>query len=223
MVCSLICACPVFAALLFVLVCSLLFSLEQSVRMEKRKQARSYSYTPRSFSYRPMWPMCFWLFLEDRNHCSFWAYQLLKKKKMKNPKRKSSQPKRKSTEIMPCQKDMSERMSEDMSEIMSKDMSERMSEDMSERMSKDMPERMSERMSKDMSERMSKDMSERMSEDICPKECQKICQKECQKICQKECQKIASSQSAKLRVTERISGDELYVYPHLTRSGWHKI
>ena len=22
---------------------------------------------------------------------------------------------------------------------------------------------------------------------------------------------------------ERISGDELYVYPHLTRSGWHKI
>ena len=58
---------------------------------------------------------------------------------------------------------------------------------------------------------------------ICQKECQKIyqkiCQKECQKICQKERQKIASSQSAKLRVTERISGDELYVYPHLTRSG----
>ena len=45
-----------------------------------------------------------------------------------------------------------------------------------------------------MSERISKDMSER-----------------------------TSSQSAKLRVTERISGDELYVYPHLTRSGWHKI
>ena len=66
----------------------------------------------------------------------------------------------------------------------------------------------------DMSERMSKDMSE---------ECPKICQKECQKICQKERQKIASSQSAKLRVTERISGDEVYVYPHLTRSGWHKI
>ena len=61
---------------------------------------------------------------------------------------------------------------------------------------------------------------------ICQKECQKIyqkiCQKECQKICQKERQKIASSQSAKLRVTEHISGDELYVYPHLTRSGWHK-
>ena len=46
-----------------------------------------------------------------------------------------------------------------------------------------------------------------------------VCQKECQKICQKECQKIASSQAAKLRATERISGDELYVYPHLTRSG----
>ena len=57
----------------------------------------------------------------------------------------------------------------------------------------------------------------------CQKICQKICQKECQKICQKERQKIASSPSAKLRVTERISGDELYVYPHLTRSGWHKI
>ena len=57
-----------------------------------------------------------------------------------------------------------------------------------------------------MSERMSEDMSERMSE-------------ECQKICQKECQKIASSQSAKLKVTERISGDRLYVYPHLTGSG----
>ena len=53
----------------------------------------------------------------------------------------------------------------------------------------------------------------------CQKICQKICQKECQKICQKERQKIVSSQSAKLRVTERISGDELYVYPHLTRSG----
>ena len=97
------------------------------------------------------------------------------------------------------------------------DMSERMSEDMSESMSKDMSEDMSERVSKDLSERMSKDMSER-----CQKECQKICQKECQKICQKERQKIASSQSAKLRVTEHISGDELYVYPHLTRSGWHK-
>ena len=86
---------------------------------------------------------------------------------------------------------------------------------------------------------------------ICQKECQKECQKICQKdvrknigryvkryvrknvrryirryvrkkICQKERQKIASSQSAKLRVTECISGDELYVYPHLTRSGWHK-
>ena len=99
------------------------------------------------------------------------------------------------------------------------DMSERMSEDMSERMSKDMSERMSE----DMSERMSKDMTERCQKEyrkicqkICQKECQKIyqkkCQKECQKICQKERQKIASSQSAKLRVTERISGDELYVY-----------
>ena len=86
--------------------------------------------------------------------------------------------------------DMSERMSEDMSERMSKDMSERMSEDMSERMSKDMSERISE----DMSERMSKDMSERTSEDC-------------------------FSQSVKLRVTERISGDELYVYPHLIRSG----
>ena len=70
------------------------------------------------------------------------------------------------------------------------DMSERMSEDMSERMSKDMSERISE----DMSERMSKDMSERTSEDCL-------------------------SQSVKLRVTERISGDELYVYPHLIRSG----
>ena len=104
---------------------------------------------------------------------------------------------------------------------------------MSESMSKDMSERMSE----DMSERMPKDMSERCQKEywkicqkICQKECQKIfqkiyqkiCQKECQKICQKERQKIASSQSAKLRVTERISGDELYVYPHLTRSGWHK-
>ena len=58
---------------------------------------------------------------------------------------------------------------------------------------------------------------------VCEKECQKICQKECQKICQKEHQKIASSQSAKLRVTERISADELYVYLHLTRSGWHEI
>ena len=109
--------------------------------------------------------------------------------------------------------DMSERMSEDMSESMSKDMSERMSEDMSERVSKD------------VSERMSKDMSERCQKE-CQKECQKIyqkiCQKECQKICQKERQKIASSQSAKLRVTEHISGDELYVYPHLTWSGWHK-
>ena len=113
--------------------------------------------------------------------------------------------------------DMSERMSEDMSESMSKDMSERMSEDMSERVSKDL----SERMSKDMSERCQKECQK-----ICQKECQKIyqkiCQKECQKICQKERQKIASSQSAKLRVTEHISGDELYVYPHLTRSGWHK-
>ena len=62
-------------------------------------------------------------------------------------------------------------------------------------------------MSEDMSERMSEDISEDMSEI------------ECQKICQKERQKIASSQSAKLRVTEHISGDELYVYPHLTRSG----
>ena len=113
------------------------------------------------------------------------------------------------------------------------DMSERMSEDMSESMWKDMSEDMSERVSKDLSERMSKDMSERCQKEcqkICQKECQKICQKECQKICQKECQKIcqkerqkiASSQSAKLRVTEHISGDELYVYPHLTRSGWHK-
>ena len=110
--------------------------------------------------------------------------------------------------------DMSERMSEDMSESMSKDMSERMSEDMSERVSKDL----SERMSKDMSERCQKECQK-----ICQKECQKIyqkiCQKECQKICQKERQKIASSQSAKLRITEHISGDELYVYPHLTRSG----
>ena len=36
----------------------------------------------------------------------------------------------------------------------------------------------------------------------------------------KECQKIASNQSVKLKVTG-MSGDELYVYPHLTRSGWH--
>ena len=57
---------------------------------------------------------------------------------------------------------------------------------------------MSDRMSEEMSERMSQDMSERI---------------------QKECQKIAPSQSVKLRVTGRISGDELYVYPHLTRSG----
>ena len=125
--------------------------------------------------------------------------------------------------------DMSESMSEDMSERMAKDMSERMSEDMSERMSKDMSERMSKDMPEDMSERMSKDMSERCQTEyqkICQKEkqkiYQKICQKECQNICPKERQKIASSQSAKLRVTERISGDELYVYPHLTRSGWHK-
>ena len=104
---------------------------------------------------------------------------------------------------------MSKRMSEDISESMSKDMSERMSEDMSERVSKD------------LSDRMSKDISER-----CQKECQKIyqkiCQKECQRIYQKERQKIASSQSAKWRVTDHISGDELYVYPHLTRSIWHK-
>ena len=58
---------------------------------------------------------------------------------------------------------------------------------------------------------------------ISQKECQKICQKACQKICQKESQKIASNQFAKLRITERMSGDELYVYPHLTRSGWHEI
>ena len=100
-----------------------------------------------------------------------------------------------------------------MSESMSKDMSERMSEDMSERMSKEMSERCQKEYRK-------------ICQKICQKECQKIypkiCQKECQKICQKELQKIASSQSAKLRVTERISGDELYVYPHLTRSGWHK-
>ena len=61
-----------------------------------------------------------------------------------------------------------------------------------------------------MSERMTQDMSDRMRE---------RCQTECQKICQKECQKIPSSQSVKLRVTGRISGDELYVCPHLTRSG----
>ena len=102
--------------------------------------------------------------------------------------------------------------------------------DMSEKMSESMSKDMSERMSEDMSERMSKDMSERCQKEyrkicqkICQKECQKIyqkiCQKECQKVCQKERQKIASSQSAKLRVTERISGDESYVYPHLTRSG----
>ena len=99
-----------------------------------------------------------------------------------------------------------------MSESMSKDMSERMSEDMSERMSKDMSERCQKEYRK-------------ICQKICQKECQKIyqkiCQKECRKICQKERQKIASSQSAKLRVTERISGDELYVYPHLTRSAWH--
>ena len=110
--------------------------------------------------------------------------------------------------------DMSERMSEDMSESMSKDMSERMSEDMSERMSKDMSERCQKEYRK---------ICQKECQQICQKECQKIyqkiCQKECQKICQKERQKIASSQSAKLRVTERISGDELYVYPHLTRSG----
>ena len=106
------------------------------------------------------------------------------------------------------------------------DMSERMSEYMSESMSKDMSERMSEIMSKDMSERCQKEyrkICQKECQKICQKECQKIyqkiCQKECQKICQKERQKIASSQSAKLRVTERISGDELYVYPHLTRSG----
>ena len=104
--------------------------------------------------------------------------------------------------------DMSERMSEDMSESMSKDMSE----DMSERMSKDMSERISE----DMSERMSKDMSEDMSERISENMSERRMSKD---ICQKERQKFASSQSAKLRVTERISGDELYVYPHLTRSG----
>ena len=81
-------------------------------------------------------------------------------------------------------------------------MSERMSEGMSERMLEDMSERMSE----GLSERMSKDMSEGMLEEYVRKNIE-------------DC----SCQSAKLRVTERISGDELYVYPHLTRSGWHKI
>ena len=114
--------------------------------------------------------------------------------------------------------DMSERMSEDMSESMSKDMSERMSEDMSERMSKDMSGNMSERYVKKNARRYVR----RNVRKICQKIYQKICQKACQNICQKERQKIASSQSAKLRVTEHISGDELYVYPHLTRSGWHK-
>ena len=91
--------------------------------------------------------------------------------------------------------------------------------------SKDTSERMSEDMPEDMSERCQKEYQK-----ICQKKCQKekqriyqkMCQKECQNIDQKERQKIASSQSAKLRVIERISGDELYVYPHLTRSGWHK-
>ena len=58
-----------------------------------------------------------------------------------------------------------------------------------------MSQDMSEDISEDMSERMSKDMSERTSVEI------------------------ASSQSAKLRVAERISGDELDVCPHLTQSG----
>ena len=105
---------------------------------------------------------------------------------------------------------------------------------------------MSERMSKDMSERCQKEcqkICQKACQRMCQKECQKICQKECQKICQKECkkkcqkerqkrcqkecqkncqkdrQKIASGQSAKLRATQRVSGDELHVYPHLTRSG----
>ena len=141
--------------------------------------------------------------------------------------------------------DMSERMSEDMSESMWKDMSE----DMSERVSKDLSERMSKDMS-ERCQKICQKICQKECQKICQKECQKICQKdvrknvrryvrknvkryvrriyqkmcqkECQKICQKERQKIASSQSAKLRVTEHISGDELYVYPHLTRSGWHK-
>ena len=65
--------------------------------------------------------------------------------------------------------------------------------------------------------------NEEICQKKCQKQCQKICQKkrqkDCQKICQKECQKIAFSQSVKLRVTGRISGDEFYVYPHLTRPG----
>ena len=90
-----------------------------------------------------------------------------------------------------------------MSESMSKDMSERMSEDMSERMSKDMSERPSEDMSKDMSERMSEDISEDMSERM-SKDMSERTSKDCfQSVCE-------------------VAGDELYVYPHLTRSGWHK-
>ena len=70
-----------------------------------------------------------------------------------------------------------------------------------------------------MPERISEDISEIMSKDMSEKIYQKICQKECQKIYQKEWQKIASRQSAKLRITKCISGNELYIYPYLTRSG----
>ena len=97
---------------------------------------------------------------------------------------------------------------------------------MSERMSKDMSERMSERMSKDMSENVRKNIGRYVKRYVrknVRRYIRRYVRKNVnQKICQKERQKIASSQSAKLRVTERISGDELYVYPHLTRSGWHK-
>ena len=68
---------------------------------------------------------------------------------------------------------------------------------------------------------MSERMSERMSEDMLEEYIRRYVRKNV-KRCQKERQKIASSQSAKLRVTEHILGDELYVYPHLTRSGRHK-
>ena len=80
-------------------------------------------------------------------------------------------------------------------------------------------------------------------QEICQKECQKICQKECREICQKECQKDMSERMSKdmsegmsKDMSQRMSedcfqsvcevesnrrhlGDELYVYPHLTRSG----
>ena len=61
---------------------------------------------------------------------------------------------------------------------------------------------------------MAQDMSQRTQENISEASSEIKSKK-----CQKEFQKIASSQSAKLRATERISGNELHVYPDQTASG----